>query len=534
VTKARERRQLKIVVVLDIAFSDSELNAPHTRETSELLLRRDFARESIRMYDAIIVRDFEPFSIMEFGSVVLAFDSISKIRTILNEMNNRSEVGAEEDPIYPRFSCHVAETPVEQPLLESAVVRKAIEMLKLANLGEVVVSGTVFDMLPKHQAEFIQYDPDTFVMGGNSNLPIAEKCRADPSRQRGAQENGRREHPTLDVANELTPAEGNPPGDDDITIVCSAFSQNNDNSTGAEPSTKAGAAAISAGEEAILSGNNLLCYRALAEIHRLTNENQRMDDLPLSVCRANIEAALSFSGAAVYVIKKRPYILQIKSAIEIGRRTLTRLDDIHVGCGLVSKIGRQTRIEYRDKEFCVTDQGSTNGTFLNQSHVTPGEWGIIKNRAKIHIGGGLKPPRPGLCMLACKLIGGEQPALVMEFHTNRMDPADLEKIFPHWRTVHLDSEYRWVLAPGGILIGSGATCAIKASADESGVAAEITFNNGYFIKPRGNSELLIAGEPFATEVTLADNTEISINGTIFQFYSSASYFKDSPPNSINE
>ena len=76
--------------------------------------------------------------------------------------------------IRPRFSCHLGEIPTGQAILESSVVRRAIAMIELAKSGEIVVSRTVYDMLPKQQADFAEFDQDTFVMGGSTNLQIVE------------------------------------------------------------------------------------------------------------------------------------------------------------------------------------------------------------------------------------------------------------------------------------------------------------------------------------------------------------------------
>ena len=550
VTEAQGRHQLKIVVAIDLSFADNEAHTPLSQDTTYLQMHQDLARRYIQLYEAKIVQDFEPFAVAEFGSVLLAFDSIAQIRTVLFELEQKSQIRPQVRLIRPRFSCHLGEIPTGQPILESSVVRRAIAMIELAKSGEIVVSRTVYDMLPKQQADFAEFDQDTFVMGGSTNLQIVEGRWADNDQDQNLQqvptpkdriEQTRTKKILRDTADAVS---------EDGTIVGLPFTPNFEDSTVPEDATIVGPTVlppkppakeslssfkvIAAAEEAISSKNIKVCYRALADINALMQGNEHNADAALNACRANIEDALKFSGDAVYFIQNRPHFLRLDRAIELGRRAPKRIVDIHVGCRLVSKFGRQTRIEYKDNEFQVTDLGSTNGTFLNNTHVTTGNWKLIQNDAKIRTGGGLKPPKPGLCELACTRVSGEYSALVVEFQTSRMGPADLEKISPNWPTMHLDSEPRWVLAPSGILIGSSPECIIKVPTKEHTVAAQITFNNGYFIKPLGDTKLMILGTLFTQEVPLSEESEININGTNIRFSSQFLFYKNNPLNQINE
>ena len=61
-------------------------------------------------------------------------------------------------------------------------------MIELAKSGEIVVSRTVYDMLPKQQADFAEFDQDTFVMGGSTNLQIVEGRWADNDQDQNLQQ----------------------------------------------------------------------------------------------------------------------------------------------------------------------------------------------------------------------------------------------------------------------------------------------------------------------------------------------------------
>ena len=550
VTEVQGRHQLKIVVAIDLSFADNGTHTPLSQDTTYLQMHQDLARRYIQLYEAKFVQDFEPIAVAEFGSVLLAFDSIAQIRTVLFELEQKSQIRPQVRLIRPRFSCHLGEIPTGQPILESSVVRRANAMIELAQSGEIVVSRTVYDMLPKQQADFAEFDQDTFVMGGSTNLQIVEGRWADNAAEHYPQKiqtpidssdqirTRKISEDTADMVSEdstivglpFTPVVIDSTVPEDATIVGPTATSTN--STAKE--TLSSYKVISDAKEAISSKDIKFCYRALADINTLMQGNEHNADATLNKCRTDIEDALKFSGDAVYFIQNRPHFLRLGSAIELGRRAPKRLEDIHVGCRLVSKLGRQTRFEYKDNEFQVTDLGSTNGTFLNSTQVTSGNWQLIQNGAKIHTGGGLKPPKPGLCVLACTTVSGEYSALVVEFQTSLMRPADLEKISPNWPTMHLDSEPRWVLAPSGILIGSSPECLIKVPTKEHTVAAQITFKNGYFIKPHGDTKIMILGTLFTQKVPLSEEAEININGTNFQFSSQDLFYKNYPLNQNNK
>ena len=554
---SRGRYQLKIVVVIDLSFTDVENSKLIGQDTNSLKSHQDLVRRHFQLNNARPVEYFESFMIAEFGSVKLAFDRITQIRTALREHEQESTSKPKNKLDYPRFSCHLGEIRTGTSLLESTIVRSAIDLIGLIQSDEIIVSRAVFDMLSKQQVYFVEYGQDTFVMrshihlekieahGRDASLELASLNNSSPVNrmpkfaydkthtERNTQDksDARIEDATIVGANflQVNIAINADVMPEDVTIVGPVVTPNNPVVTATLSSGKA----IAVGEEAILSQDKPRCYQALADIHTLLERSEHTQDTALNACRTNIEAALNFSGAAVYFLNNRPHIFRTESAIEIGRRKLTHLEDIHVGCRLVSKFGGQTKIEYKDNEFQVTDQESTNGTFLNKSQIIPGNWKHIHNGATIHTGGGLKPPKPGLCVLACNRITGDYPALVMEFKTSQMGPDDIEKISPHWSTMHLDSEYRWVLAPHGILIGNSPECIINAPHNEGNSAARITFNNGYSIKPEIGSKLTVSGVPFTTEVPLAEESEININGATFQFYSSRRFYKIYPVGSGN-
>lgn len=555
---SRGRYQLKIVVVIDLSFTDIENIKLLGQGTNPIKSYQDLVRRHFQLNNTRPVEYFESFIIAEFGSVSLAFDRITQIRTVLHKNDRESNNKPKYKLTYPRLSCHLGETHAGKPLLESTLVRRAIDLIGFIQSGEIIVSRAVFDMLPKQQEYFVEYDQDTFVMRSHTHLKKIKDRGSDASLESTHLNHSSPVNEMSKVTYDRTHAEGNTQDKadteiedativganflqvntptkahvmpEDVTIVGPVITPNNPIVTATLSSTKA----VAVGEEAIISQDHLRCYHALADIHTLIKRSEHTQDTALNTCRTNIESALKFSGAAVYFLNNRPHIFRAESAIEIGRRKLTQLEDIHVGCRLVSKFGGQTKIEYKDNEFQVTDQESTNGTFLNQSQIIPGNWEHIHNGATIHTGGGLKPPKPGLCVLACNRITGEYPALVMEFKTSHMGSGDIKKISPHWSSMYLDSEYLWVLAPNGILIGNSSECIITAPHNEGNAAAIITFNNGYYIKPEIGSELTVSGVPFTEEVPLAEKSEININGIIFQFYSSQYFYKNYPIGSGND
>jgi len=267
-------------------------------------------------------------------------------------------------------------------------------------------------------------------------------------------------------------------------------------------------------------------YDRAADVLAVLNDQQdRVRELKEN--RETIEATLAFSGDAVLEYADGPRLLRIGSSIEIGRRDDNRLDEIHVGCRLVSRMGRQARIAYQDGEFRITDLGSTNGTFVGEFHVQSKQSTTLGVVADVKLGGGLNPPKPGFCTIRCERIDGPVPAMAMSFQSETSNlPAEIAE---NWPTMAADHQYGWILTPGPLLIGGSGDCAVRLRDAPAEVMAQLTSNGGHMIEPCADHIILVNGARVIHPVKLGDNVEIDIGGSKIRFLANATYFKEHPP-----
>ncbi len=519
----RERRQLKIVVAMNIALSAEDTAAASDADAPSLHPYFDLAREYINQFENDILMDFAPLALVEFGSVVEAFDCLTRVRTVISDLSRS------QSEIQTRFSCYIGEVSGNSPLLENSVVRRSVEMLEAASWGEVIVSDTVYGTLGRHQALFEKFDDRSFVIRAGSDMH-----RLDPSDGTGEEDGEGIESQTdmtiVGVSAAAAPDGGDPPDDRrDPTIVGGAEDIDRERGDAPPAENPLIAEILSRSETAINAGDTAACYEALGAIEKSTSAIEPAETDALDACREQLEAALGFSEPAALVLQNRPNLLFFSNAIEIGRRVASPYRDIHVGCRLVSQTGRQARIEFQDHDFRVSDLGSTNGTFLEDRHVHPGEWIAIPPHARIKLGGGLKPPRPGPCVLACRYVAGNPASMLFEFETGHLEPEEMAALSENWRTIHLDGAYRWILAPGSVQLGQSSECAIRSPAETGKAAARISVKDRCYIEPVGGADLTIEGVSFRSKVVLADNIELVLNGAKIRFSSAANYFAANPP-----
>ncbi len=167
------------------------------------------------------------------------------------------------------------------------------------------------------------------------------------------------------------------------------------------------------------------------------------------------------------------------------------------------------------------DQGSTNGTFLNDRFLEtrlPVALDLGGQPADLSFGGGREPPRSGPCRLRLRPIGGEHAALVMKFHTEGLTTSELTDLENHWPSMHEDCQKTWIFASGPVFMGKGVDCAVEVETEALGPLARIEYDKkGYTLCPHAEASIYVDQVPVSRPVILGDGVEIRIGNSQLRF-----------------
>jgi hypothetical protein len=88
---------------------------------------------------------------------------------------------------------------------------------------------------------------------------------------------------------------------------------------------------------------------------------------------------------------------------------------------------------------------------------------------------------------------------------------------------------KWLVFDGRISIGESRDCAIPLPESKAGDAAEIWFENGFWITPAFNVRLTIADAPFTEQTPIPAGTEICIGEATLQVAASSAALEGREP-----
>ena len=266
--------------------------------------------------------------------------------------------------------------------------------------------------------------------------------------------------------------------------------------------------------------------------------------IPSLVLQGKVAAALARCQAALQRLEKRPdrvalkgKILQLRQLLEqdlickddlelftadgpvrllarraalIGRPSTAKAVDIPVACRWFSRGEKNLRLYEEGEDWFVEDLGSTNGSSIGDRPLQPdrayklpyGETIIdIGKRAGSAAPIALRLRRPPTC----------PGAIVMTLLADelRLNDASEESQWPSWKE---DLRTTWIVFDGRISLGASKNCAVVLSDADEDTAAEIWFQEGFWIVPSPNISLSIAEAPFTEQAPLPAGADLSLGG----------------------
>ena len=192
--------------------------------------------------------------------------------------------------------------------------------------------------------------------------------------------------------------------------------------------------------------------------------------------------------------------LHIGEQINIGGDRGTSSSGILLSYRFISRLGRQCRLEANAGSIGVADQGSTNGTWLDDQEVGPGDFLTVDPKgAVLALGGRRTPPRRGDCRLLLTPTG--RRALFACIHEASLEfNFDPVRLRADWPNSQRERNTRWLcLFPDGY-------ADIHLAEDQS-FAAEQATTKPLFRLYYGDNGLLV-GPPEGAETLVIDRAKV--------------------------
>jgi hypothetical protein len=206
--------------------------------------------------------------------------------------------------------------------------------------------------------------------------------------------------------------------------------------------------------------------------------------------------------------------------VAIGRGDGDDLEGVHIGCAAVSRFGKQATIRRVEDLFTITDEGSSNGTFLDHRFLRPHDEVVLQRLAQgtiVKMAGVKEPPEPGDCWLRIAAVPGSDDSLMMRIGIDHLEAEGLSDLLGIWPDLDEDLNQTWLFSPGSVTVGSGKGCGIVLRGDDMPLAAaRITLTDrGYAVEPLADG-VLIDGSPLLGTAPLSAGRALQIGRMSFR------------------
>jgi len=254
-------------------------------------------------------------------------------------------------------------------------------------------------------------------------------------------------------------------------------------------------------------------YHALAAFEQAA-EAAQSDRRRQELAKRRVDAVASLARTADVVaveIGGRRQLVRFRGGVDLGRPSPDNPPDIAIGCGYVSRSGRQTRVRAEGDRFLVEDLGSTNGTFLDDRHVKPGAPAALDafaETALLALGGGNDPPTRGPVRARVIHFAKPAPALRVRLSKDGLTADQMADLTQNWASMDKDFEQVTVLTPSAATIG-GEDCAVVVDGAKKGPLATLKLDtDGLVLVPGEGKELSVDGAVVAGPVPVRPGMQV--------------------------
>lgn len=253
-------------------------------------------------------------------------------------------------------------------------------------------------------------------------------------------------------------------------------------------------------EALIVCGNaihNLIGRKARSALRPLVIELQKLlqDEL---LCRGGLD--LIENGHPIHLLPRR--------SVLIGRSSTEAPVDIAVNCMWLSRGDRQLGLVCKGATWFIEDLGSTNGSYVNGQPLKPGHQmplGFGDTRIDV----GATPDQAAPVTVHFYRPDADPSAIVVRLSCNARSN---ELIARAWPTAQSDFERRWIVFREQLGISAEQDSAIRISGVKQGIVAAIRYQQGFWIVPAQDCEVLVNDERILGPLPLVPEAKLALEG----------------------
>jgi hypothetical protein len=265
-------------------------------------------------------------------------------------------------------------------------------------------------------------------------------------------------------------------------------------------------------------------YAALATIdntlHDMDGKSGIKEELEsLQGQRLEVVAGLNaIAGNVIIGLAETTVTCITDNEIILGRpsRSAT-VNSIIIGYDRISRPGKQARIVRQGDQLFVEDQASSNGTVLNGVFLSPHQQlPVPSGGGVLSLGGSISREQVGLCQLTIKQLESSGGTWLIEPSLSTHALMDKTGLTDTWLSLEADLSKKWlsVVQKGSVQLGldsAGKLCLQGAAMQQA--AAQLSYNNGYYIAPFGKGVTVTVDDAqLAGSVPITSSTHIVIAG----------------------
>jgi pSer/pThr/pTyr-binding forkhead associated (FHA) protein len=214
------------------------------------------------------------------------------------------------------------------------------------------------------------------------------------------------------------------------------------------------------------------------------------------------------------------------TTLEVGRNVNNKANSFAIGYKQISRVGNQCRFSREKNKFYLEDQGSTNGSFFNNTQLMTQHKVNINEDSQLTLGGGSTLDNIPICQLELKVLSKNSSALMMQLKRSVVQLVDLDKVA--WTSMATDLISRWILLGKEVSLSiHNDRIELGHDQDQVDIVAYLVYQNGFYIRPEksidgdttDNSKVLMINQQVVYDkMPINENAIISIAGLDFSFY----------------
>jgi pSer/pThr/pTyr-binding forkhead associated (FHA) protein len=178
------------------------------------------------------------------------------------------------------------------------------------------------------------------------------------------------------------------------------------------------------------------------------------------------------------------------STLEVGRNVNNPANSFAIGYKQISRVGKQCRFLRENNNFYLEDQGSTNGSFFNNTQLITHKKVNVNEDSQLTLGGGSTANNIAICQLELKVLSKNSSALMMQLKCSVVQLVDLNSYKMAWTSMDTDLISRWILLGNEVSLSiHNDRIELGHDQDQVDIVAYLIYQNGFYIRPEKSIEL---------------------------------------------